>query len=126
MSNVGSLALRGCAIAATPSMLKANVRNVCFVIDFKFYVRVKNIRIGLHCQNYKVFTAQQIFGAQKNKQRIPTGFSTFLPNSGKFLLVPYTKGFGRITHFLGNDLATVPFAAFCLDLRFKQLLRIQK
>lgn len=80
MSNVGSLALRGCAIAATPSMLKANVRNVCFVIDFKFYVRVKNIRIGLHCQNYKVFTAPQILGRQKNKQRIPTGFSTFFCN----------------------------------------------
>ena len=77
MSNVGSLALRGCAIAATPSMLKANVRNVCFVIDFKFYVRVKNIRVGLHCQNYKVFTAPQILGRQKNKQRIPTWVSTF-------------------------------------------------
>lgn len=26
-----------------------------------------NIRIGLHFQNYKVFTAQQIFGAQKKQ-----------------------------------------------------------
>ena len=40
-------------------------------------------------------------------------------NSGKFLLVPYTKDFGRITHFLGNDLATVLYTAFCLDLLFK-------
>jgi uncharacterized membrane protein YczE len=73
MSNVGSLALRGCAIAATPSMLKANVRNVCFVIDFKFYVRVKNIRIGLHCQNYKVFTAPQILGRQKKQTAYSNG-----------------------------------------------------
>lgn len=73
------------------------------------------------------FSRHNKFSAhKKNKRRIATGVSTFLPNSGKFLLVPYTKGFGRITHFLGNDLATVPFAAFCLDLRFKQLLRIQK
>lgn len=40
-------------------------------------------------------------------------------NSGKFLFVPYTKGFGRITHFLGNDLATVLYTAFFLDLLFK-------
>ena len=44
---------------------------------------------------------------------------TFLCNSGKFLFVPYTKGFGRITHFLGNDLATVLYTAFFLDLLFK-------
>lgn len=37
-------------------------------------------------------------------------------NSGKFLLEPYTKGFGRITHFLGNDLATVLYTAFYLEL----------
>lgn len=43
-------------------------------------------------------------------------------NSGKLLLLPYTKGFGRITHFLGNDLATVLYTAFCLDLLFKQLV----
>lgn len=44
---------------------------------------------------------------------------TFFYNSGKFLFVPYTKGFGRITHFLGNDLATVLYTAFFLDLLFK-------
>ncbi len=43
----------------------------------------------------------------------------FFRNSGKFLFVPYTKGFGRITHFLGNDLATVLYTAFFLDLLFK-------
>ena len=43
----------------------------------------------------------------------------FFSNSGKFLFVPYTKGFGRITHFLGNDLATVLYTAFFLDLLFK-------
>ena len=40
----------------------------------------------------------------------------FFYNSGKFLLEPYTKGFGRITHFLGNDLATVLYTAFYLEL----------
>ena len=46
-------------------------------------------------------------------------YSDFFCNSGKFLFVPYTKGFGRITHFLGNDLATVLYTAFFLDLLFK-------
>ena len=41
--------------------------------------------------------------------------TTFYSNSGRFFLEPYTKDFGRITYFRGNDLATVPFAAFCLD-----------
>lgn len=50
------------------------------------------------------------------------GKSGFFINSGKLLLLPYTKGFGRITHFLGNDLATVLYTAFCLDLLFKQLV----
>lgn len=49
-------------------------------------------------------------------------FPAFFRNSGKLLLLPYTKGFGRITHFLGNDLATVLYTAFCLDLLFKQLV----
>lgn len=40
----------------------------------------------------------------------------FFRNSGKLLLLPYTKGFGRITHFLGNDLATVLYTAFYLEL----------
>ena len=31
-------------------------------------------------------------------------------------LFPYNKGFGRITHFLGNDLATVLYTAFYLEL----------
>lgn len=47
------------------------------------------------------------------------GHKDYYPNSGKFLFVPYTKGFGRITHFLGNDLATVLYTAFFLDLLFK-------
>ena len=37
-------------------------------------------------------------------------------NSGKLLLVPYTKDFGIITRFWGNDLATVQSAAFYLEL----------
>jgi len=40
----------------------------------------------------------------------------FFRNSGKLLLLPYTKGFGRITRFWGNDLATVQSAAFYLEL----------
>ena len=40
----------------------------------------------------------------------------FFRNSGKLSLVPYTKDFGRITHFLGNDLATVLYTAFYLEL----------
>lgn len=99
MSNVGSLALRGCAIAATPSMLKANVRNVCFVIDFKFYVRVKNIRVGLHFQNYKVFTAPQILGRQKKQTTYSNGGSTFFLKSGIKLLSPHIEYFGVVTQF---------------------------
>lgn len=38
-------------------------------------------------------------------------------NFGITFLVPYNKDFGRITRFLGNDLATVLFAAFCYELR---------
>lgn len=37
-------------------------------------------------------------------------------NSGKLLFVPYTKDFGRITQFWGNDLATVLYATFCSDM----------
>ena len=40
-----------------------------------------------------------------------------LRNFGITFLVPYNKDFGRITRFLGNDLATVLFAAFCYELR---------
>lgn len=40
----------------------------------------------------------------------------FLVNPGELLLVPYTKGFGRITYFRGNDLTTMPFAVFCSDM----------
>lgn len=40
-----------------------------------------------------------------------------LSNFGITFLVPYNKDFGRITRFLGNDLATVLFAAFCYELR---------
>ena len=43
--------------------------------------------------------------------------SRFLINFGITFLVPYNKDFGRITRFLGNDLATVLFAAFCYELR---------
>lgn len=39
-----------------------------------------------------------------------------LYNSGKLLFVPYTKDFGRITQFWGNDLATVLYATFCSDM----------
>ena len=42
--------------------------------------------------------------------------SRFLYNSGKLLFVPYTKDFGRITQFWGNDLATVLYATFCSDM----------
>ena len=42
--------------------------------------------------------------------------SFFYCYSGKLLLEPYIKGFGRITYFRGNDLATVPSAVFCLEL----------
>ena len=41
----------------------------------------------------------------------------FCCNFGITFLVPYNKDFGRITRFLGNDLATVLFAAFCYELR---------
>lgn len=40
----------------------------------------------------------------------------YLDNSGKLLFVPYTKDFGRITQFWGNDLATVLYATFCSDM----------
>lgn len=40
----------------------------------------------------------------------------FFHNSGKLLFVPYTKDFGRITQFWGNDLATVLYATFCSDM----------
>ena len=46
----------------------------------------------------------------------------FFRNSGRFFLEPYTKDFGSITHFLGNDLATVLSAAFCSELRSWQLI----
>ena len=42
--------------------------------------------------------------------------SRFFRNSGKLLFVPYTKDFGRITQFWGNDLATVLYATFCSDM----------
>lgn len=45
------------------------------------------------------------------------GYTTFYRNFGITFLVPYNKDFGRITRFLGNDLATVLFAAFCYELR---------
>lgn len=40
----------------------------------------------------------------------------YFRNSGKLLFVPYTKDFGRITQFWGNDLATVLYATFCSDM----------
>ena len=42
--------------------------------------------------------------------------SKYFRNFGITFLVPYNKDFGRITRFLGNDLATVLFAAFCYEL----------
>lgn len=47
--------------------------------------------------------------ASQSKQEI-------FDNSGKLLFVPYTKDFGRITQFWGNDLATVLYATFCSDM----------
>ncbi len=44
-------------------------------------------------------------------------FPGIFRNFGITFLVPYNKDFGRITRFLGNDLATVLFAAFCYELR---------
>ena len=46
---------------------------------------------------------------------IPEIFRKF----GIVFLVPYNKDFGRITQFCGNDVATVPFAAFCYNFAFK-------
>lgn len=45
-----------------------------------------------------------------------TKHTEILCNSGKLLFVPYTKDFGRITQFWGNDLATVLYATFCSDM----------
>ena len=42
--------------------------------------------------------------------------SHILCNLGISFLVPYTKDFGRITQFWGNDLATVQSAALYLEL----------
>lgn len=47
-------------------------------------------------------------------------------NSGKLLLVPYTKDFRRITRFWGNELATVPYAMFCLELHSSNSLLLQR
>ena len=49
-----------------------------------------------------------------------------LYNSGKLLLVPYTKDFRRITRFWGNELATVPYAMFCLELHSSNSLLLQR
>lgn len=38
-------------------------------------------------------------GENSNSQHLKRSFSNFLSNSGKLSLVPYTKDFGRITHF---------------------------
>lgn len=65
-------------------------------------------RLPVRCMRREIFPAEENCGIFRN--------------SGKLLLLPYTKGFGRITHFLGNDLATVLYTAFCLDLLFKQLV----
>lgn len=56
---------------------------------------------------------------RKNSISFPlkSTLSKTLPNFGITFLVPYNKDFGRITRFLGNDLATVLFAAFCYELR---------
>lgn len=48
--------------------------------------------------------------------KIYTSLFIFFRNSGKLLFVPYTKDFGRITQFWGNDLATVLYATFCSDM----------
>lgn len=65
-----------------------------------------------------------MFDANYNKIHLPRIkenlreqlFPEFFSNSGKLLFVPYTKDFGRITQFWGNDLATVLYATFCSDM----------
>ena len=64
-------------------------------------------------ENYRLFTISLI---------IPRIFC----NSGKLLLVPYTKDFGIITRFWGNDLATELFAALCYELRSSNLFQAQR
>ena len=49
----------------------------------------------------------------------------FFGNSRRFFLVSYTKDFGRITRFWGNDLATVLITAFCHKLLSLSLVVIQ-
>lgn len=50
----------------------------------------------------------------------------FFSKFGIVFLVPYNKDFGRITQFCGNDVATVPFAAFCYNLRSNNSYMLQK
>ena len=50
----------------------------------------------------------------------------FFLNSGRFSLVLYTKDFRRITHFWGNDLATVPISALCCELLSLLLVLTQR
>lgn len=63
---------------------------------------------------------KRMFGVQNSlqiiKQYIIVCNLVFFCNSGKLLFVPYTKDFGRITQFWGNDLATVLYATFCSDM----------
>lgn len=63
---------------------------------------------------------KRMFGVQNSlqiiKQYIIVCNLVFFINSGKLLFVPYTKDFGRITQFWGNDLATVLYATFCSDM----------
>lgn len=73
----------------------------------------------ISCTNYaeefnKVFTLMEIPEGHTVERRFLN--TTFLVNSGKLLFVPYTKDFGRITQFWGNDLATVLYATFCSDM----------
>ena len=55
-------------------------------------------------------------GKDENVYPLREREKVFFINSGKLLFVPYTKDFGRITQFWGNDLATVLYATFCSDM----------
>lgn len=50
----------------------------------------------------------------------------YFSNSGRVLLVPYRKDFGRIIHIRGDDLATVQSAAFYLELLSSNSFQCQK
>ena len=72
----------------------------------------------IYCQISPFCTIKNVraFNSENYEQR-HSQVSEFFSNFGITFLVPYNKDFGRITRFLGNDLATVLFAAFCYESR---------